>query len=58
MSKGDNYYGLIIINDFSRFTSTLFIVTKDVAFGVFKKHAKIIQNEKNCTIAVVKTVHG
>jgi len=36
----------------------LFLVTKDEAFSVFKKLAKIIQNEKNYTIVVIKTDHG
>jgi len=45
MSIGGNYYGLVIIDVFSRFTWTLFIVTKDETFSAFKKLAKIIQNE-------------
>ena len=58
MSIGGNYYGLDILDDFSRFTWILFLVTKDDAFSAFKKLAKIIQNEKNCTIATIKTDHG
>ena len=58
MSIGGNYYGLVIVDDFSRFTQTLFIVTKDDAFDVFKRLAKIIQNEKNCTIAAIKLIMG
>jgi len=49
---------VVIVDDFSRFTWTLFIVTKDYAFGAFKRLAQIIQNEKNYTIAVIKTDHG
>jgi len=38
---------------------TWFLVTKDEAFSAFKKLAKIIiQNEKNYTIAAIKTDHG
>jgi len=48
MSLGGNYYGLVVLDDFLRFTSTLFIVSEDVAFHAFKKLAKVIQNEKNC----------
>jgi len=36
----------------------LFLVTKDEAISAFKKLAKIIQNEKNCTIAAIKIDHG
>ena len=58
MSIGGNYYGLIIVDNLSRYTWTLFIVTKDDAFGAFKRLAKIIQNEKNCTIVAIKTDYG
>jgi len=42
ISIGGNYYGLVIVEDFSRFTWTLFIVTKDDAFDAFRRLAKII----------------
>jgi len=58
MSIGGNYYGLVIVDALSRFTCTLFIVTKVDAFGAFKRLAKIIQNKKNCTIAAIKIDHG
>jgi len=58
MSIGGNYYGLVVVDDFSRYTWTLFLVTKDQAFSAFMKLAKIIQNEKNCSIAAIKTDHG
>jgi len=58
MSIGGNYYGLVIVNDFSRYTRILFLVTKDEAFSAFKKLAKIVQNEKNCTIVAIKIDHG
>jgi len=34
------------------------LVTKDEAFSAFKKLAKIIQNEKKCSIVAIKTDHG
>jgi len=58
MSIGGNYYGLIIVDNFSRFTWTLFIISKDDAFGVFKRLANIVQNEKNYTIDAIKIDHG
>jgi len=36
-SLGGNYYGLVIVDDYSRFTWTLFIATKDNAYLTFKK---------------------
>ena len=56
MSIGGNYYGLVVVDDFSRYTWTLFLVTKDEAFSAFKKLAMIIQNEKNCSIAAIKKI--
>jgi len=32
-------------------------VSKDNAFSVFKRLAKIIQNEKNCTMIAIKADH-
>jgi len=57
-SLGGNYYGLVIIDDYSRFTWTLFIPTKDNAYLAFKKLAKVIQNEKGCRISTIKSDHG
>lgn len=46
MILGGNYYALVIIYDYSRFTWTLLAVKSD-AFKAFKKLAKVIQNEKD-----------
>jgi len=40
-SLGGNYYGLIIVDDYSRFTWTLFITTKDNAYLAFKKFTMV-----------------
>jgi len=37
MSLGGNYYALVIINDLSRFTWTLFLITKNETFYAFRK---------------------
>lgn len=37
---GGNVYALVIIDDFSRFSWTLFLVQKSDAFKAFKKFAK------------------
>jgi len=58
MSLGGNYYGLIIIDDFFRFTWTLFIVSKDHAFTTFKHLARVLENENNCHISSIKSHHG
>ena len=56
-SLGGNYYGLVIVDDYSRFTWTLFIATKDNAYLAFNKFAKVIQNEKGCRISTIKSDH-
>jgi len=57
-SLGGNYYGLVIVDDYSRFTWTIFIATKDNTYLAFKKFAKVIQNEKGCRISTIKSDHG
>ena len=58
MSFGGNYYALVIIDDFSRFTWTLFLSHKSNAFKAFKKLAKIVQNEKSLKIVSIRSDHG
>ena len=58
MSLGGNYYGLVIVDDYSRFTWTLFLRTKNDAFDVFHKIAKFIQNEKGLNIVSIRSDHG
>jgi len=43
---GRNYYALVIVDDYSRYTWTFFLTLKSEAFKAFKKFAKVIQNEK------------
>ena len=58
MSLGGNYYGLVIVDDYSRFTWTLFLKTKDDAFTAFHKLANVIQNEKSMRIVSIRSDHG
>ena len=58
MSFGGNYYALVIVGDYSRFTWTLFLTHKSDAFHAFKKLAKVIQNKKNLKIASIRSDHG
>jgi len=58
MSLGGNYYGLVIVDDYSSFTWTLSIATKDETYHAFKRFFKVIQNEKNCSISSIKTDDG
>jgi len=58
MILGGNYYGLVIVDDFSRFTWTLFIASKDHAFTAFKHLARVLENENSCHISSIKSDHG
>ena len=58
MSLGGNYYGLVIVDDYSRFTWTLFLKTKNEAFDAFRKLTKVIQNEKGLNIVSLRSDHG
>ena len=57
-SFGGNVYALVIVDDFSRYTWTLFLVQKSDAFKAFKKYAKQIQNEKSLSITSIRSDHG
>jgi len=54
MSLGGNYYDLVIVDDYSRFTWTLFLRTKNK----FCKLAKVIQNEKGLNVVSIRSDHG
>ena len=58
MSLGGNYYDLLIVDEYSRFTWTLFLRTKNDAFDAFCKLAKVIQNEKGLNIVSIRSDHG
>jgi len=58
MSYGGNYYALVIVDDYSRFTWIIFLAHKRDAFHAFKKLEKIIQNKKNLNIASIRSDHG
>lgn len=56
-SFGGNVYALVIVEEFSRFSWTLFLVQKSDALKEFKKYAKQVQNEKSLNIASVRSDH-
>ena len=46
MSIGGNYYALVTVDDYSRYTWTLFLSSKSIASKAFQKLAKLIQKAK------------
>ena len=57
-SFGGNYYALVIVDYYSRYTWTFFLTLKSEAFKAFKKFASVIQNEKDFKIKVFRSDHG
>jgi len=58
MSLGGNYYALVIVDDFSRYTWKLFLESKIDAFSAFKKLARSSQNTRNNSISLIRSDHG
>ena len=58
MSLGGNYYAFVIVDDYSRYTWTLFLESKSDAFSAFKKLARRLQNTKNNNIGSIRSDHG
>jgi len=50
MSLGGNSYALVTVDDFSRYTWTLFLESKSDAFSAFKNLARRLQNTKSNNI--------
>jgi len=57
-SLGGNFYALVLVDDYSRFTWTFFISSKSDTFSVFRKFAKIVENEKDLKIKSIRSDHG
>jgi len=57
-SYGGNYYTLVIVDDYSRFTWTFFLKHKNEAFEQFKIFGRKIQNKLGCSIVSIRTDHG
>jgi len=58
MSLGGNYYALVIVDYFSRYTWILFLESKSDAFYAFKKLARRLQNTKSSSIGYIRSDHG
>src|SRR4051812_31835598 len=57
-SLGGNYYGFVIIGDFSRYCWTIFSESKSDTFSAFEKFAKMFQNKLNTSIVSIRSDHG
>lgn len=57
-SIGRSRYALVVVDDYSRFTWTRFLVTKDQAFKAFVNLGRKLQIQQNSKIAAIRTDHG
>jgi len=58
MSLDSNLYALVIVDNFSRYTWTLFLAAKNDTFHAFKRLAKMLENEKSSKIVSIRSDHG
>ena len=57
-SRGGKRYVFVIVDDYSRFTLTLFLATKDETFTMFEIFAKLIEKKFNKDIISIRSDHG
>jgi len=58
VSLAGNLDALMIIDDYSRYTWTLFLAYKNDAYKAFKKLEKALQNENGCRVKSIRSDHG
>ena len=57
-SLGGKKYGLVIVDDYSRYTWVLFLAHKNETFTAFLKFYKRASNKKNTTIILIRSDHS
>ncbi|GJW76555.1 retrovirus-related pol polyprotein from transposon TNT 1-94 [Tanacetum coccineum] len=57
-SYGGNLYTLVVVDDYSRYTWTRFLKTKNEAFEKFEILSNKIQNQLGSSIIAIRTDHG
>ncbi|GJU54243.1 retrovirus-related pol polyprotein from transposon TNT 1-94 [Tanacetum coccineum] len=57
-SYGGNLYTLVVLDDYSRYTWTRFLKTKNEAFEKFEILSRKIQNQLGCSIIAIRTDLG
>ena len=51
-------YGLVIVDDYSRWTWVKFLIHKDESHSVFANFCNVVQNEKEFRIVKFRSDHG
>ena len=58
MSMGGRKYSLVVVDDFSRFTWIILLSSKDESFEKFSALCKRIENQKDLSIASIRSDNG
>ena len=58
VSTSGKRYGLVIVDNYSRWTWVMFLNHKDESFDIFFKFCKRVQNEKEVCITSIRSDHG
>jgi len=58
LTRGGKRYFITFIDDYSRFTYVYLLRTKDEAFGKFKEFKKMVENQKERQIKVLRSDRG
>ena len=51
-------YGLVIVDNYSRWTSVMFLNHKEESFNIFFKFCKCVQSEKGVCITSIEVIMG
>jgi transposase InsO family protein len=57
-SIGGNSYGLVVVDDYSRYTWVFFLSDKSNVFSIFKDFAKRAENEFDFKIKKIRSDNG
>jgi transposase InsO family protein len=57
-SIGGNSYGLLVVNDYSRYTWVFFLSNKSNMFSLFKGFAKRVENEFDFKMKMIRSDNG
>ncbi|CAM8975470.1 unnamed protein product [Rhodiola kirilowii] len=58
VSRGGNRYVLVIVDDYSRYTWTIFLSSKDETYSEFASWLKLIENKLSKTLVSIRTDNG
>jgi len=58
LTRGEKRYFITFINNYSRFTYVYLLRTKDEAFKKFKEFKKMVENQKERQIKILRSDRG